>query len=179
MEPPIGLVSLGVWVVLCALMLSGCVSREEIAKEVQTEQVRTTTQTTTAPLVVESPIGQVTIQPSKVEQVQTVERRQVTDTQSRAEASAQVPPAISQAVPTVAMGLGGMVPGLGGILGAVFGLWQMTKARKANGALGAVVEAVEEFKADEANGHTVEKLETALSRKMDKSHKRLVKDLKG
>ena len=37
MELPIGLASLGAWVALCALMLSGCVSREEIAKEYVTK----------------------------------------------------------------------------------------------------------------------------------------------
>lgn len=178
-ELPIGLVSIGVWVILCALLLSGCVSREEASKEVQTEQVRTTTQTTTAPVVVESTFGQVTIQPAKVEQVQTVERRQITDTQSKAETTAQIPPAVQQVAQAGAVGLGGMIPGLGGIAGAAFGLWQMLRARRATGALGAVVDAVEDFKSDSADGHSVEKLETALSRKMDKAHKRLVKDLKG
>lgn len=170
-ELPIGTVSLGVWLVICAVLLSGCFTREEAAKEVLTEQVRTTTQTTTAPVVVESPIGQVTIQPTKVEQVQTVERRQVTDTQAKAETSVQVPQPIAQAVPAVAAGLGG-------IAGLAFGLWQWLGKARAVGTLGAVVSAVEDFKADSANAPAVQKLETALSRKMDRRHKKQVKDLK-
>lgn len=175
---PFGILSLGVWVILCAVLLSGCFAREEVAKEVQTEQVRTTTQTTTAPVVVESPIGQVTIQPAKVEQVQTVERRQVTDTQAKAETSVQVPQPVAQAVPAVAAGLGGLIPGLGGIAGLAFGLWQWLGKSRAVGTLGAVVSAVNDFQADSANAKAAKKLETALSRKMDRRHKKQVQDLK-
>ncbi len=176
---PFGIISLGVWVILCAVLLSGCIAREEVAKEVQTEQVTTKTQTTTAPVVVESPIGQITVQPAKVEQVQTVERRQVTDTQARAETSANVPPQIAQAVPAVASGAIGLIPGLGGLVGLAVGIWGWFGRAKTLGTLGAVVQGVEDFKADSADGHTVEKLNTTLSRKMDRSHKQLVKSLKG
>jgi hypothetical protein len=147
------------------LMLTSCGSITDTrTKEVQTEQ----TTTKTSPILADTPVGQITIQPTTV----TVERRQVTDT--TAHASTEVQPAIPPGLAPVASGLLGLVPGVGGILAAGLALWSRSRAM---GALKSCTEGIEAF-TEEADEKEVAHLHTHLSRKMDKSHKDLIRKVK-
>lgn len=151
-----------------AMLLTGCGStREESSREVQIEQ----TTTRTGPIVADTPVGPVTIQPSTV----IVERRQTTTgaVSSKTEYEAPlVSAAISAAVP--ALGIGGP---LAGIAGAAFGAWRMFKERQSNQALKATVDGLEDFKAG-APSKDVEMLHDCLSKRMDVSHKQLIRKAK-
>ena len=149
----------------CALLMPGCASVADTrTKEVQTEQ----TTTKTGPVVADTPVGQITIQPATF----TVERRQVTDT--NAHASTEVQPSFPPGLAPAASGLLGLVPGVGGILAAG---WAFMARNKALGALKSCAEGIESFK-QEADEKEIAHLHSHLSRKMDKSHKDLIRKVK-
>lgn len=160
-------------VILLALITSCGETREEQKQEkkaeVQVEQVVTKT----SPLVADTPVGQITIQPAQV----TVERKQTTETTTDAKAHAEthIDPTPPPAVTALGSSLLGLIPGVGGIGAAALAF---LSRQKAVGALKATVTAIDEFKDDAADGHTVEKLHSCLSKHMDRKHKALVRGLR-
>ena len=147
------------------LVLAGCATtREAQTKHVEAEEALYSV----SPIVADTPVGQVTLQPATV----AVKRKKTAETQenSRVEAQPSIPPGIA----APASGLLGLVPGVGGLLAAGLALWSR---QRAIGTVKAVTEAVEDFKG-QADHTQVEKLHGCLSRKMDKSHKDLIRKVK-
>jgi len=115
-----------VCVFVAMLALFGCSSTRDVAtNEVQHETVTTTT--VTEPVVVDLPIGQATVQPTRV--VQTVDRRQTTDTKTRETALHEPSPAVMQAAQGISgVGMAGATGGLGALAYGAFKLLQMRKS---------------------------------------------------
>lgn len=140
-------VIIGVIFAVVLLLVPGCVQSDTRSTE------RTVTQT--SPIVADTPVGTITIQPVRVERVS--EGQSQTRTQADLSALAAVAPLVPGA---------GAVGGLAGLAGAAFGAWRMVKERETNKALAQTVEGVESFKArlDEAR---VQELHASMRSAMD------------
>jgi outer membrane lipoprotein SlyB len=144
--------------VLLALALAGCWQSETRSTEKVTTQ--------TSAIVLDTPIGQITAQPVRVEQL--------TEGQSNTKAGADVNVAgiASAALPFLPGGAA--AGGIMGLAGAAFGAWRMLRERDANKAVEQTVKGVENFKAQIAP-ETADLLHNHLSRAMDESAKAKVK----
>jgi outer membrane lipoprotein SlyB len=142
--------------VLFALALSGCWQSETRSTE------KTTTQT--GPIQITTPVGDITVQPVRVEQV--------AEGQSSTKAGADFPAMAGAALPFIPGGAA--AGGLMGLAGAAFGAWRMLKEKEANKAVNQTVKGVEAFKAQIAP-ETADLLRNHLGRAMDESVKAKIK----
>lgn len=151
-------------VVAVIYLIAGCSSsRSEEKASVEVEH----TAYVVPPLEIGTPVGPVNVAPFKLE----VDRRKESNERSKGEVVVQPSP---QAVQNVG---GGILTAILGGTGWGAALLAFLSRNRAFGALRACADGIEAFK-QEADEKEVTHLQAHLSRRMDKSHKDLIRKVK-
>ena len=156
--------ALGVLFAAILYFLTGCSSsRTEEKKQVEQER----TSYVVPPLEIGTPVGPVSVAPFKLE----VDRRKTSSETTKEEVQTQPSPQVVQSVG------GGLLTALLGGTGWGAALLAFLSRNRAVGALKACADGIESFK-QEADEKEVTHLQAHLSRRMDKSHKDLIRKVK-
>lgn len=151
-------------VIGCAWLAAGCATTTRDTQREVREDATTVVQTT-QPLVVETPVGPLTVSPAAIS-VQTTRRQRAYET-SESSVTAQPPPVIQQAVGTMFPGLG---TSLLGLLSIIFGFSAYRYRRQRNQVLDSV-EAARDVLPDDVDRRFCER----LAAKQDADVQHLVK----